>query len=77
MKTKIIRKRLLDRGWLKYKLDVLVSESEKIHRFHQFNCDPFFVGEQRAKHNLVIWRMDKLRNDRKIKFIKSILNGTR
>lgn len=73
MKTKRIRKRLSDRKWLKRRLEELMKESIEINNFLDFRCNKHFVGSTVAEHNRKIWRQDYHRNERKIKFIQSLL----
>ncbi len=73
MKVRRIRRKLSDKKWLRWRLGELMKESEKINRFGTFQCNSFFVGSTVARHNEKIWAADMHRNERKIKFIQSLL----
>jgi hypothetical protein len=73
MKTKIIRKKLQDKSWVKKKYQKLLESANHLNTFKEFDCDPFFRGELLASHNLEIYERSMYRLERKLKFLKRYL----
>ena len=48
MKTKIIRKKIQDKEWVQKKYHNLLESTNYWNTFYQFDCDPFFRGDQLA-----------------------------
>ena len=73
MKTKIIRKKIQDKEWVRKKYQKLLESTEYWNNFYQFDCDPFFRGDLLAAHNKETYRKAMFRLKRKIDFLKKYL----
>ena len=73
MKTKIIRKKIQDKEWVRKKYQNLLESTEYWNTFYQFDCDPFFRGDLLAAHNIETYEKAMFRLKRKIDFLKKYL----
>lgn len=71
----IKKKKLFDKAFLDkllYREDV---ESKDLSNFFDFECNEFFKGERIADRNYKIYQKRITRNERRIDFLESLING--
>ena len=73
MKVKLIRKKLKDKKWVLRRYAQVLQETNRMNTFKQFDCDPFFRGDQMAAHNIETYEKAMFRLKRKIDFLKKYL----
>jgi hypothetical protein len=73
MKVKAIRKKLKDKSWVLKRYAQVLQETNRMDTFKQFDCDPFFRGEELASSNLKVYDKKMFKLKRKIKFLEKFL----
>jgi uncharacterized Fe-S cluster-containing MiaB family protein len=73
MKVKLIRKKLKDKNWVLRRYSQVLQETNKMNTFKQFDCDPFFRGEELASSNLKLYDKKMFKLTRKINFLQKFL----
>ena len=73
MKVKIIRKKLKDKKWVLNRYSQVLQATNKMNTFKQFDCDPFFRGDELASANLKVYEKEMFRLKRKITFLLKFL----
>lgn len=73
MKVKAIRKKLKDKSWVLKRYSQVLQETNRMNTFKQFDCDPFFRGEELASSNLKVYDKKMFKLKRKIKFLEKFL----
>ena len=73
MKVKLIRKKLKDKKWVLRRYAQVLQETNRMNTFKQFDCDPFFRGEELASSNLKVYEKTMFRLKRKITFLQNYL----
>ncbi len=72
-KIKRLRKNLADPKWLVSKYESLLYNEKDLLHYEKFECESHFKGERLASHNRKILAIDRRKNNKRIKFIESIL----
>ena len=73
MKVKAIRKKLKDKSWVLKRYSQVLQETNIMNTFKQFDCDPFFRGDELASSNLKVYDKKMFKLKRKIKFLEKFL----
>ena len=73
MKVKLIRKKLKDKNWVLRRYAQVLQETNRMNTFKEFDCDPFFRGEELASSNLKVYEKTMFRLKRKITFLQNYL----
>jgi hypothetical protein len=73
MKVKLIRKKLKDKKWVLRRYAQVLQETNRMNTFKEFDCDPFFRGEELASSNLKVYEKTMFRLKRKITFLQNYL----
>ena len=72
-KVKIMKRKLKDKKWLRWKLEELIDFSEWLHNFKDFKCNAAFVGKVKADHNREWYHKRHAKNIKRISFIRRML----